>query len=194
MDKQLFTDFVEVLTKHKITIGIERTDAPVDGEIPLDNREHQQVRDPDVFVSKDTHEKIIAEKDEHIYTLLENKKHILNLLAEHQKVLAEIVHAIGMDRDTALKDFPRIMFASLGYGYDDFDNEGHLLINEEDKQKAEQYQITVNPDGIFDRSAIKTNLGNLILWVGNIRKKVNWTDAHTDEVVKRLQDIMEKVL
>jgi hypothetical protein len=266
LNKQLFTDFVEVLTKHKITIGLEKTNAPEDDGIPLDKREHQPGYDG--FVSRDIHEEIVAEKDEDIYNLRAKKSHMLNKIAEYQKVLAEIMHAVGMDRGTELKDFPRVMFASLGYGYDDFDNEGRLLIDEDERddvplartlrrglrEKAvekgaeerhvtregytklpeimindlgfendggmlwfarvkkrweawpedelseyfkgvdeQSYQITVNPDGVFDRSAVKTNLENLITWIGNIRKKVNWTDAHTDEVAKRLQDILEKV-
>jgi hypothetical protein len=244
LDKQLFTDFVDVLTKHKITIGIERTNAPEGDGIPLDKREHQPKSD-EGFVSRDTHDMIVAEKDEHIYSLQESKKNLLEKLSEHQKVLAEIMHACNVSRDIPLEDIPKAFFAARGFartlrrglrekavekgaeerhvtreGYTKlpdimindlgFENDGGSLWFARVKKRWEawpedeleeyfngvdeqSYQITVNPDGIFDRSAVKTNLENLVNWIGNIRKKVNWTDMHTDEVVKRLQDIMEKV-
>jgi hypothetical protein len=258
LNKQLFTDFVEVLTKHKITIGLERTGAPGADGIPLDKREHQPGYDG--FVSWDAHDTIVAEKDEHIYALQESRKNLLEKVSEHQKALAEIMNACDVSRDIPLEDIPKAIFSAMRYmgarfdedelddlplartlrrglrekavekgaeerhvtreGYTKlpdimindlgFENDGGSLWFARVKKRWEawpedeleeyfngvdeqSYQITVNPDGIFDRSAVKTNLENLVTWIGNIRKKVNWTDMHTDEVVKRLQDIVGKV-
>lgn len=59
-----------------------------------------------------------------------------------------------------------------------------------------KYQMTINPDGMFDRGAVKHNLTNLRHWIINRTsdRSIKLDPPDVVEVVKRIEDIMEKVL
>jgi hypothetical protein len=66
-------------------------------------------------------------------------------------------------------------------------------ISELESKLAQPRVETVNPDGCFDRGAVRNNLENLKTWIENKANGRALAWVNVLEVIGRIQNIMEKV-
>ena len=188
--KQTFAEYLEILTDYRVKIvSVGGSVSAIDFErkedrdgVPLDKREHQPGSEG--FVSKDTHNMIIAEKDEEIQgwsELARNRLTGLEELKEQQvrvigkykasdKVLFEIMDLCGIGKNTPFVDVPGRVAEIIVEG-------------REQSVKSE----------LYDRSAVHHSLENLAKWIKNQAGDNALSWAQVQEVAKRIEDIMEKV-
>ena len=184
--KQIFAEYLKILTDYRVKIvSVGGSVSAIDFErkedrdgVPQDKCEHQPGFEG--FVSKDTHNMIIAEKDEEIQgwsELAHNRLTGLKELQEQQvrvigkykasdNVLFEVMDLCGVGRNTPFADLPRRV----------------AEIVEGRKQPAVKSET-------YDRIAVHHNLANLVQWINNRGAG----EAMSGEVAKRIEDIMEKV-